>query len=375
MADLKVFDLYKNNCDNSDKNGFLDKVNSTVELKVNSDKAKADNNWIEIIEETLPYIANAIDKPNRLLNNNEEILQIEKTKKVTVESIKHLSKHTNLIQEVDEKENVIPNKVLNVLKEESLATYENRFIYTLVLRINEFITKKKQKAKELNKQTFKEEKELKYAANTMVGKENVDINISINSNTNAKTGETGQAKNEDILGRIATLEKEMMELTNTQNFKLFEKARFLLVTPPLKMTNALLKNPNLQCAVKLWNFILDNKEEEGGREQSSKTITNDKKLKNFIDESFLLNYIILNNYQDKPQGKQHEDKFIEVMFEDVIERTLDINSNINEEKLQNMINKKFRIIRNKIIKRNLEIEDTYRKAIDKYAKKVSNIKI
>lgn len=374
MANLKVFDLYKNNCDNSDKNEFLDKVNSTLELKVNSDKAKADNNWIELIEETLPYIANAIDKPNRLLNNDEEILQIEKTKKVTVESIKHLSKHTNLIQEVDEKENVVPNKILNVLKEESLATYENRFIYTLVLRINEFVANKKQKTKELNKQTFKEQKELKYAANTMVGKENVDINISINSNTNAKIGETGQAKNDDILGRIAILEKQMMELTNTQNFKLFEKARFLLVTPPLKMTNALLKNPNLQCAVKLWNFIMDNKEEDA-REESSKTIANDKKLKNFIDETFLLNYVILNNYKNKTNSKQQEDKFIEVMFEDVIEKTLDINSNINEEKLQNIINKKFRIIRNKIIKRNLEIEDTYRKAINKYANKISNIKI
>ena len=188
MADLRLFDLYENNCDDTEKETFLGKINSKVELKVDYDKAKSNNNWIEIIEETLPYIVNAIDKPNRLLNNNEEILQIEKTKKVTVESIKHLSKHTNLIQEIDEEENVIPNKILNVLKEESLATYENRFIYTLVLRINDFIANKKQKAIEVNNQTYKEDKELKYSANTIVGKENVDINISINSNTNAKTG-------------------------------------------------------------------------------------------------------------------------------------------------------------------------------------------
>ena len=256
MADLKIYNLYKNYCDNSEKDLFLDKINSKVELKVNSDKAKSDNNWIDVIEETLPYIIKVIDKPNRLLKNDEEILQIEKTKKVTVDSIQHLSKHTNLIQKIDEEENVIPNKLLNSLKEETLATYENRFIYTLILRINDFINIKKEKAKELNKKAFKEEKELKYAANTTVGKENIDINISINSSTDAKTGETGEAKAEDLLGKIENLEKQMMEITNMQNYKLFQKARFLLITPPLKMTNALLKNPNLQVAVKLWDYLI-----------------------------------------------------------------------------------------------------------------------
>jgi len=266
MANLRLFDLYKNNCENTQKDDFLQKVNSKVELKIDSNKAKSNNDWIKIIEETLPYIANAIDKPNRLLNNNEEILQIEKTRKVTVDSIKHLSKNTNLIQEIDEKENVVPKKILNVLKEESYATYENRFIYTLVLRINDFIANKKQKAIEIQNQNYKEAKDLKYTASTAVGKESVDISINIKSNVDAKTGETNASKSEDVLGKIEQLEKTMLELTTTQNFKLFEKARFLLVTPPLKMTNALLKNPNLQCAVKLWNYIMDAVEKEGERE-------------------------------------------------------------------------------------------------------------
>ena len=215
MANLRLFDLYNNNCDKNESDSFLEKVNSKVELKINSDKVKTNNNWIEVIEETLPYIVNAIDKPNRLLNNNEEILQIEKTKKVTVESIKHLSKHTNMIQEIDEDESVIPNKILNVLKEESYATYENRFIYTLVLKINSFIANKKQKAIELKRQSYKESKTLKYIGNTMVGKENVDINISINSNTNAKMGES---KGDNVLGDILALEKRMLEISNMQNF-------------------------------------------------------------------------------------------------------------------------------------------------------------
>ena len=56
----------------------------------------------------------------------EIILDIEKTKKVTIESIKHLAKHTNFISEYKEEEDFIkPSKLLNVLKEETFNTYEN----------------------------------------------------------------------------------------------------------------------------------------------------------------------------------------------------------------------------------------------------------
>lgn len=372
-SDLKLFDLY-DNCDDSEKRKFMEQINSKVELKVDYDKLKTNNKWVEIIEETLPYISNALAKPNRLLNNNEEILQIEKTKKVTVDSIKHLSKHTNLIQDIDKDDNVIPMKILNVLKEESFATYENRFIFTLIKKVNDFISNKKEKAIQENQQSYREDKSLKYAANTVVGKEMVDIEISINSNTNAKTGETTKSKNEDILGKIEELEKKMLELTATQNYKLFEKSRFLLITPPLKMTNALLKNPNLQCAVKLWNYLMDTVDNNTEREQNTEVFENNSKLKKFIDESFLLNYIILNNYNKKKTAKE-EEKYIEILIEDILDKTLSLDDNISEEQIQKIINRKYKVIRNKIVVKNMEIEGTYKKAINKYITKISKVQI
>lgn len=372
-SDLKLFDLY-DNCDDEEKRKFMNQIDSKVELKVDYDKLKTNNQWVEIIQETIPYISNALAKPNRLLNNNEEILQIEKTKKVTVDSIKHLSKHTNLIQDIDEDNNVIPMKILNVLKEESLATYENRFIFTLIKKVNDFIANKKEKAIQENQQTYREDKSLKYAGNTMIGKEKVDINISINSSTNAQNGETNNSKNEDILGKIEELEKKMLELSSTQNYKLFEKSRFLLITPPLKMTNALLKNPNLQCAVKLWNYLMDSVDKNTEREQNTEVYTNDNKLKKFVDESFLLNYIILNNYNKKKTAKE-EEKYVEILIEDILDKTLSLNDNITEEQIKKIINKKYKVIRNKIVVKNMEIQDTYKKAINKYAIKISKIQI
>ena len=75
----------------------------------------------------------------------EEVVKIEQAKKITVETIKHLSKNTNFIQTIDPVTgDVTPSKLLNVRKEESYDTYENRLIYTLVqnTKINILMLKK-----------------------------------------------------------------------------------------------------------------------------------------------------------------------------------------------------------------------------------------
>lgn len=372
-SNLKIMDLCEN-CDTSKAEKFIQKIDSNVELKLDYDKIKNNNEWVDIINDTIPYIQNALDKPNRVLNNNEEILQIEKTKKVTVDSIKHLTKHTNLIQDIDKDDNVLPLKVLNVLKEESFATYENRFIYTLILKMNMYIRKRKEKIIDQGEQAYKEDKTMQYTGNTVIGKEKVGINIAINSSLNTKAGEAKNDDNKEILDVIEKLEKKMLDLMNTSTYKIFEKSRFLLITPPLKMTNALLKNPNLQCAVKLWNFLIASMEENGERIKNTEIIKDNKNLKNFIDESFFLDYLILNSFDQKGKIK-NEEKYIEILLENILNKALSINSNISEEQINKIINKKYRVIKNKIIIRNTEIENIFKESINKYITKISKIKI
>ena len=62
------------------------------------------------------------------------------SRKITVESIKHLGQHTDLIQDIDKKTGKItPSKILNIHKEETLDTYENWFVNTLIDRLYIFI--------------------------------------------------------------------------------------------------------------------------------------------------------------------------------------------------------------------------------------------
>ena len=74
--------------------------------------------------------------------------EIEKYGESTFESIKHLAKHTNFISEYKEEEDFIkPSKLLNVLKEETFNTYENRFIYTLIDMLTKFIARQEEALK------------------------------------------------------------------------------------------------------------------------------------------------------------------------------------------------------------------------------------
>ena len=126
MDDLGIINLY-NKTDEKHIKSFAKGLNSSLRVVSNYDKVDCNYEWLEIMEETVPYIDNILRNPNRFIINEEDIVKVELARRVTVESIKHLSKNTNLIQDIDKKTgDVRPSKILNINKEESFNTYENR---------------------------------------------------------------------------------------------------------------------------------------------------------------------------------------------------------------------------------------------------------
>ena len=63
--------------------------------------------WFDLIFSTIPYINNIFNDLKSFLKEEEEILKIEKVRKVGPPTFKHLAKHTNFIQEYDEEKNKI----------------------------------------------------------------------------------------------------------------------------------------------------------------------------------------------------------------------------------------------------------------------------
>ena len=121
MSDLEIYNLYERTNPGTIET-FQKRTASKMDLQTEYEKIIEDTEWIDLMETTIPYIDNIFRNPNRFIINEEEIVKIELARKVTVESIKHLAKHTNLIQDVDEETgDVKPSKILNINKEESLS--------------------------------------------------------------------------------------------------------------------------------------------------------------------------------------------------------------------------------------------------------------
>src|SRR5574344_2726721 len=184
MNELEIVNLYEKT--NQDRNSrFSENINSSLRVKTAYDRVNTSFEWLEIMEETIRYLDNILRNPNRFIINEEDIVKIELARRVTVESIKHLSKNTNLIQDYNkETGDVRPSKILNINKEESFDTYENRFIYSLIKNMKFYIDRKKRNLVE--ESYSKDDKKLEYSANSSLGKEKIDITMTINSKKDDK---------------------------------------------------------------------------------------------------------------------------------------------------------------------------------------------
>ena len=185
MNELDIINLY-NNESNKHLENFNEKINSNLKISTSFDKTENDVEWLDIMEDTIRYLDNILRNPNRFIINEEDIVKVELARRVTVESIKHLSKNTNLIQDIDKKTgDVRPSKILNINKEESFNTYENRFIYSLIKNMQFYINRKKKNITE-DSSSSKEFKQFEYNANSKMGKETIDLSLVINSRTSDK---------------------------------------------------------------------------------------------------------------------------------------------------------------------------------------------
>ena len=236
-----------------EEKSFLENVNSTLKIDRDYVNEQFDYEWLEKIEETLPYIDNILRNPKRFIINEEEVVKVELAKKTTVESVIHLTQHTNLIQDFDEKTgDVKPSKVLNILRDESLDTYENRFVYTLIENLTHFYDDRIRTTG--TKSQFRDKKIIKYTANTKIGDEAVEINIDVNS-LNKSENEVIDDLGQSIPQRLTAVKTQLDGFRATELYRTLTKLHVPPVRSPIRKTNVILKNPNFQKAEELWNYI------------------------------------------------------------------------------------------------------------------------
>ena len=366
---LDVFELYADSNENK-INDFNRRLSSTMDVKIEAEKPKIEGLWMDKVEKTIPYIENILVAPTRLIVNEEEVVKIEKIKKVTVESIKHLSKNAGFIEDVDENGDVKPGKLLNVFKEETLNTYENRFIYTLIQKMRAIVVREKNKLLKEKLATSKEFKQVDYQGKSYNGKDKVDIQIIMTSSSESSK-RTKEIK--EMINRLKTLEKTIGNLMLTTTYQTLEKQNVQLITPPLKKNNVILKNVNFQYAAKLWDFLINemDKMKVTDMENKEKKYKERGKAKKLVDETFLLDYLILQSVENPEIKNKYKKEIIEQLIANMVERTIDVNEGLTEEQLKNLVSKQYKIIKYKRQASNKEVQEIFKKYISKYVLKIS----
>ncbi len=345
--DLNVLTLY------NEKNmprikAFNSAVKSEYEVQTNYEQVDVNFEWLEIMEDTVRYLDNILRNPNRFIVNEEEVVKVEQARRITVESIKHLSKHTNFIQEIDPvTDDVKPSKILNINKDESYNTYENRVIYTLIQNMRMFIDMRKRKL--VTQSYSKNHKKGEYHGVARVGSENVNIDISMNSKADSKKsyGAKGDLSIED---RIAKLELRITDLTNTSVYKSLAKAHVAKVIPPIKKTNLILKNVNFQYAMRLWDYLARYRDDGNKSTKNNLVYKEDKHVQKMFDDVFLLNYLVLNSLggnDDKTFKKEQNREAIETLTNNMITKIVEINSDLPVEEIEKIIGDKIAVIKSK----------------------------
>ena len=349
---------------------FYANLKKNVRIEKSTEGNVLELDWIDQIEAAVPYIDNIFENPKRFIISQDEILNIEKSKKVGVETVKHLSKHTNFISEVDEETGDIkPEKLLNELKEETFNTYENRFIYTLVDLLESFIHHMEIKIAELN---YSKQNVFESNSNTEVSGEDIKCSIKL---TAAKKIDSLE-KDDDFNFRISVLKSNIRAWQQTGVYTSLKKERATKVKNPLNRTNVLLKNPNFKIAASLWDYIHSYREKEISNDKAP-DISNSlaPNLQSIVDNSVLMYYLITkisstsNKYQLETYNRMTREAAMNMMRE-TTELLMDMDQSLTQQELVDTVSNTYNEVKYKKTLDTSLVEDKIKNTIRKYIEKV-----
>lgn len=373
MKDLNILKLASIEREKSVQ--FLGQIDSKLLMDVSKSRVTENNEWIDMVEFTMPYLEKALTKQIKNIVTEEEIIKIELIKKVTVESVKHLSKNVNLVDRYNQQSGeVVPKKILNAYKEETFLTYENRFLYTLIKLIEDFIyLREKQSPNEYKGKNYQK---ANYEASIKLKKEKVNVNVEYNSEVL-----TGIRKTDGSAERIADIKKKLKVLKQTDVYVTLVSKKATYVKAPLKMTNVLLKNVNFQYAVKLWNYLSEQIELNDKITNESSEFEEKGMVKKLLDEDIFLMHSIFkstdleNQFKGKAKAAIEDKKVTKELTDALIEKIIELNPDMSEKDINKLITDKLLVMKTRRLISLKPIEDKFKEKIDKYMANAKEVRL
>ncbi len=373
----KIFNIEIDDKINEQTELFMQKMNSEMYYKSELASNSISFDWVSELEFAFPYIDNIIRNPKLTLINESDVVKIEKARKISVESVKDLSKHTHYIEKIDPETNEVhPSKILILRREETFNTYENRFIYTLITNLIRFVMKKESLLENVD---AKSDKHLEYAASTNTGNERINIELKISSKElpNGNNQNDFAKELEDMKRRVSRLKDYIVSWKRSEFMTSLDKAHAAFVIPPIKKTNMILKNPNFQIAMKLWVYLQSYDNDDIENSKTAIDTSGDDVLRGILDNSFLIDYFVFSSINSSKKIQRDTlNKYAVIMVRQQIQKLISLlmsnGINITDEEILKMISNEIKSEKNKMEVGSEDIKKKFKSAMDEYLERIQN---
>ena len=164
-------------------------------------------------------------------------------------------------------------------------------------------------------------------------------------------------------------------LCSTDVYKTLKKLHVARVIPPIKKTNVILKNTNFQYAMKLWDYLQNHVADDTRIIKSNKKFEDNGILKEYIDNTFFLNYLAMDTLSESDNSKQKKMEVIEEMTDNLIQKIVELNIDLPLSELKEQIGDKIAIIKYRKEASLMEIQNIFSNHIKSYLERIENTKL
>ena len=282
-----------------------------------------DEQWLTVVEEGIESIFNIVDKPRRFIATSEEVVPVALAKKITADSVRHLSQNTQFIAS-NENGEIQPTRILNVTTEESYDLYENRFVYHLIQRLFSFVDKR---TDVIFWSTGDE------TCNTMSMESKIDdayeeISYKIEMTIkNRQSFVENDSDNMDVFKRIDRVRRMARTLRSSSFCDIMNGCA--KVRSPIQRTNLMMKDPDYRTCYKLWQFIESYDEVGYTIEERDSALEFDEEYLLQMYTNLITNYTVFKSLLESDPRKMSEiaskhpasvkPKFIKEIKEEIVE--------------------------------------------------------
>lgn len=288
---------------------------TTLKLKAENLYGELDDySWLDIIEKYIPFVKNAMENPY------QDFLELSESKQL----------------------------------------YENRFLMSLINKLNLFV---KDKYKGLLETIISNSKRtIKITGKTLLNNEEINMNLELSSKiikANDKIyGLTVKQRLERIIDLIESLTKKSIYIS---------LKGIPLVSSPIHKTNVILEDQNYKKMLELWDFLENYTIFDKNNTSKEKDDINEELINKFCNNYFF-SYQIFNLNKIVTEDN---DTLYKEYIEHLIKRLVE-DSTMDDKTFKRIVNKKFEEEYNRKKNREKNIHAIFEKSMDNYQKQIKD---